>query len=108
MKSADCLNEDKPFADHRAPKCKTTYGQSCHLKRAEGDALPAALCAAGNNMRLLLRIIFKKDLGPLLCLLQTGSLTGFFAELAEIFRLTRVQYSDQRWALARKEFRRDD
>jgi hypothetical protein len=32
----------------------------CHLKGAEGDAIHAALCAAGFNIRWLLRMIRKK------------------------------------------------
>jgi IS5 family transposase len=40
----------------------------CHLKRAQGDALHAVLCAVGYNIRWLLRMIVKKGLGLLLCL----------------------------------------
>ncbi len=72
----------------------------CHLKGSEGDALHAVLCAAGYNIRWLLRMIGKKGLGLLLCLLQASGLTGLFAKLAEIFGLNRLQSSDQRWALA--------
>jgi IS5 family transposase len=72
----------------------------CHLKGAEGDSLHAVLCAAGYNIRWLLRMIVKKGLGLLLCLLQVNGLAGLFAELAEIFGLNRLQNSDQRWALA--------
>ena len=79
-------------ADHRMDRC--------HLKGSEGDALHAVLCAAGYNIRWLLRMIVKKGLGLLLCLLQASGLTDLFAKLAEIFGLTRLQNSDQRWALA--------
>ena len=72
----------------------------CHLKGAEGDALHAVLCAAGYNIRWLLRMIVRKGLGLLLCLLQTCSLTGLFKKLAEIIGRNRLQNSDQRWALA--------
>jgi IS5 family transposase len=48
----------------------------CHLKGSEGDALHAVLCAAGYNIRWLLRMIVKKGLGLLLCLLQVSGLAG--------------------------------
>lgn len=37
----------------------------CHLKGAEGDAIHSVLCAAGFNIRLLLRMIRKKRHQPL-------------------------------------------
>jgi hypothetical protein len=58
------------------------------------------LCAAGYNIRWLLRMIVKKGLGLLLCLLQACGLAGLFEKLAEFFGLNRSQNSDQRWALA--------
>ena len=42
-------------ADHRMNRC--------HLKGADGDSLHAVLCAAGYNIRWLLRMIVKKGLG---------------------------------------------
>jgi IS5 family transposase len=39
----------------------------CNLKGSEGDALRAVLCAAGYNIRWLLRMIVKKGLGLLFC-----------------------------------------
>jgi IS5 family transposase len=72
----------------------------CHLKGSEGDALHAVLCAAGYNIRWLLRMIVKKGLGFLLRLLQVRGLTGLFAILAEIFGRDRLQNSDQRFVLA--------
>jgi IS5 family transposase len=75
-------------ADHRMDRC--------HLKGSEGDAMHAVLCAAGYNIRWLLRMIVKKGLGLLLCLLQVSGLTGLFEKLAEIFGLNRLQDSDQR------------
>jgi IS5 family transposase len=80
----------------------------CHLKGSEGDALHAVLCAAGYNIRWLLRRIVKKGLGLLLCLLQVSGLTDLFGKLAEIFGLNRLQNSDQRWVLVCNEFCRDD
>ena len=60
----------------------------------------AVLCAAGYNIRWLLRMIVKKGLGLLLCLLQASGLTGMWEKLAEIFGRNRLQNSDQRWVLA--------
>ena len=79
-------------ADHRMDRC--------HLKGSEGDALHAVLCAAGYNIRWLLRMIVKKGLGLLLCLLQAAGLKALLAKLAEILGLNQLQNSDQRWALA--------
>lgn len=78
-------------ADHRMDRC--------HLKSSEGDALHAVLCAAGYNIRWLLRRIVKKGLGLLLCLVQVCGLAGFFEKWAEILGLNRLQNSDQRWVL---------
>ena len=72
----------------------------CWLLGATGDALHAVLCAAGYNIRWLLRMIVKKGLGLLLCLLQAHGLAGVLQKLAEIFGRNRQQNSDQRWALA--------
>ena len=79
-------------ADHRMDRC--------HLKGSEGDALHAVLCAAGYNIRWLLRMIVKKGLGLLLCLLQAWGFAGMFEKLAEIFARNRLQNSDQHWVLA--------
>jgi hypothetical protein len=59
----------------------------------------AVLYAAGYNIRWLLRMIIKKGLGLLLCLLQASGLTGMFEKLAEIFGSNRLQDSDQPWVL---------
>ena len=72
----------------------------CHLKGSEGDALHAVLCEVGYNIRWLLRMIVRKGLGLLLCLLQASGLKGLSAKVAEIFGLNRLQNSDKRWALA--------
>ena len=42
----------------------------CHLKGEEGDRLHAVLCAAGYNIRWLLRMIAKKGLKPFLRLIE--------------------------------------
>ena len=72
----------------------------CHLKGSEGDALHAVLCAAGYNIRWLLRMIIKRGLGLLLCLFQANGLATLFEKLAEILDRHRLQNSDQRWVLA--------
>jgi len=61
-------------ADHRMDRC--------HLKGSLGDALHVLLCAAGYNIRWLLRMIVKKGLGLLLCLLQAVGLMVFWQKLA--------------------------
>jgi IS5 family transposase len=81
-------------ADHRMDRC--------HLKGFEGDALHAVLCAAGYNIRWLLRMIAKKGLGLLLCLLQAAGLTALLAKLAGIISSNRRQNSDQCWATGLK------
>jgi hypothetical protein len=50
-------------ADHRMIRC--------HLKGQLGDAIHAVLCAAGYNIRWLLRMIRKKAIGLFLSHLQT-------------------------------------
>ena len=65
-------NEIEPIsghltADHRMDRC--------HLKGEIGDRLHAVLCAAGYNLRWLLRMIAKKGLRAILWLLpaQVGN-----------------------------------
>ncbi len=72
----------------------------CHLKGLYGDAQHVVLCSAGYNIHWLLRMIAKKGLGLLLCLLQARGLRDLFKKLAEIFGLNWLQGSDQRRALA--------
>ncbi len=49
----------------------------CHLKGEAGDRIHTVLCAAGYNIRWLLRMIIKKGLGLFLCLVFAAL---FFAE----------------------------
>jgi IS5 family transposase len=79
-------------ADHRMGRC--------HVKGSEVDALHAVLSAASYNIRWMLRMIVKKGLGLLLCLLETTGLTGLFEKLDEILGRNRQQNSDQHWVLA--------
>ena len=48
--------------DHRMDRC--------HLKGETGDRIHAVLCAAGFNIKWLLRMILKKGVKPFLCLLS--------------------------------------
>ena len=59
----------------------------CHLKGSEGGGLHAVMCAAGYNIRWLLRMIAKKGLGLLLSLLQASGLTQLLAQFTEIIGL---------------------
>lgn len=65
-------------ADHRMDRC--------HLKGAEGDAIHAVLCAAGYNIRWLLRMIRKKGVRFLLSLFQAGGLRRMWANINVGFR----------------------
>ena len=58
----------------------------CHLKGPEGDAIHAVLCAAGYNIRWLLRMIRKKGLGLYLALIKALGLGGLLAEVREIIQ----------------------
>ena len=63
----------------------------CHLKGAEGDAIHAVLCAAGYNIRWLLRMIRKKGIRLYLALIKVLGLSGLLAKNAptnqiEIFK----------------------
>jgi IS5 family transposase len=58
----------------------------CHLKCPEGDAIHAVLCAAGYNIRWLLRMILKKGLGLYLALIKALGLGGRLAEVTEIIK----------------------
>jgi len=59
-------------SDHRMNRC--------HLKGAEGDAIHAVLCAAGYNIRWLLRMIRKKCIRLYLSLIRLLSLGGLFVK----------------------------
>ena len=71
----------------------------CHLKGSSGDALHAVLCAAGYNMRRLLRVIAKKGLRLLLCLWQAAGLAAICQKLAELVGHKPPQGSGQRLAM---------
>ncbi len=62
-------------ADHRMERC--------HLKGEIGDGLPAVLCAAGYNIRWLLRAIARKGLKAFLRLLPASAVAAVVAWLAD-------------------------
>ena len=66
----------------------------CHLKGPDGDALHAVLCASGDNIRWLLRMIIKKGLGLLLYLLPASGLAGLFERLVDMFNQNRPRNSN--------------
>ena len=82
-------------ADHRMNRC--------HLKGADGDSLHAVLCAAGYNIRWLLRMIVKKRAGPFfLRLLQAAGLTDFSdlqRKLRGIFTVNSTQSGSMNWVV---------
>jgi len=55
----------------------------CHLKGEIGDRLHAVLCAAGYNIRWLLRAIARKGLTAFLRLLPAPSVAAVLAWLAD-------------------------
>jgi len=48
----------------------------CHLKGVEGDAIHAVMCAAGYNIRWLLRMIRKKGIRLYFALIKLLGLSG--------------------------------
>jgi IS5 family transposase len=81
-------------ADHRMNRC--------HLKGANGDSLHAVLCAAGYNIRWLLRMIVKKGLGLFLRLLQAAGWTDFSdlqRKLRGLFTVHSTKSGSMNWAV---------
>ena len=66
-------------ADHRMNRC--------HLKGSEGDSLHAVLCAAGYNIRWLLRMITKKGIGLFLRLLNVCGFENLKRKLHQILAM---------------------
>lgn len=66
-------------SDHRMNRC--------HLKGAQGDALHAVLCAAGYNIRWLLRMIRKKGVSLYLSLIRLLGLSGLSGLIPNFFQL---------------------
>jgi len=72
----------------------------CHLKGSLGDSLHAVLCAAGFNIRWLLRMIVKKGIDLLLRLLQVAGLEEIGRQLRQIFMSQPLKPGSMNWALA--------
>jgi IS5 family transposase len=72
-------------ADHRMNRC--------HLKGPDGDAVHAVLCAAGYNIRWLLRMIVKKGIGLFLRLLQVTGLAEFARALCQMLMSNQLKSS---------------
>ena len=66
-------------ADHRMNRC--------HLKGSEGDSLHAVLCAAGYNIRWLLRMITRKGIGLFLRLLNAFGFENLKLKLHQILAM---------------------
>ena len=79
-------------ADHRMNRC--------HLKGSLGDSLHAVLCAAGFNIRWLLRMIVKKGIGLFLRLLQVAALGQIALQLRQIFLSPQLKSGSMNSALA--------
>jgi IS5 family transposase len=58
----------------------------CHLKGPEGDEIHAVLCAAGYNIRWLLRMIRKRGLGLYWALIKVLGLGGLSAKVTEFIQ----------------------
>ena len=78
-------------ADHRMNRC--------HLKGSLGDSLHAVLCAAGYNIRWLLRMIVKKGISLFLGLLLSTGLGEFGRRLGQIFMGPSVKSGSMNLAL---------
>ncbi len=78
-------------SDHRMNRC--------HLKGSLGDSLHAVLCAAGFNIRWLLRMIIKKGIGLFLRLLQAAGLTDLQRKLRQILTVNPTNSVSMNWAI---------
>jgi len=80
----------------------------CHLKGSNGDSLHAVLCAAGFNIRWLLRMIAKKGIG-FFCASYRPAVWGTLANNCERFLSTnRPNQVQCVWRLHENEFFRVD
>ena len=78
------------FTGHDLLEWVVTVDQNthrCHLKGSEGDSLHAVLCAAGYNIRWLLRMITKKGLGLFLRLLNVCGFENLKRKLHQILAM---------------------
>jgi IS5 family transposase len=79
-------------SDHRMNRC--------HLKGQEGDAIHAVLCAAGYNIRWLLRMIRKKGIRLYLSLIKALGLAGLLAEISATSHIERFKRGQPTMSLA--------
>ena len=63
-------------SDHRLDRC--------YLKGQTGDAIHAVLCAAGYNIKWLMRMILQKGIKPFLFLFFAQELRALFENLKQI------------------------
>ena len=63
-------------SDHRLDRC--------YLKGQTGDAIHAVLCAAGYNIKWLMRMILQKGIKPFLCLFFAQELQALFENLKQV------------------------
>ena len=75
-------------SDHRMNRC--------HLKGAQGDALHAVLCAAGYNIRWLLRMIRNKGVRLYLSLIRLLGLGGLNGLIPKFFQLNHFEGVNRR------------
>ena len=72
----------------------------CHLKGQEGDAIHAVLCAAGYNIRWLLRMIRKKGIRLYLTLIKALGLGRLLAEISATSHIERFKRGQSTASLA--------
>ena len=63
-------------SDHRLDRC--------YLKGQTGDAIHAVLCAAGYNIKWLMRMILQKGIKPFLCLFFAQEIRALFENFKQI------------------------
>ncbi len=79
-------------SDHRMNRC--------HLKGAQGDAIHTVLCAAGYNLRWLLRMIRKKGIGFYFGLIRRLGLNNILAQLNIGPYANGINVTRSRWLVA--------
>jgi transposase, IS5 family len=74
-------------SDHRLNRC--------YLKGQTDDAIHAVLCAAGHNIKWLMRMILQKSVKPFSCLFFAQELHALFENLKQIaarFQINPINY----------------
>ncbi len=85
----------EPVIGHIKDDCRM---RRCHLKGQEGDALHAVLCAAGYNIRWLMRAIVAKGIKALEWLLLRPVWRALRSDLMALVRLTLLPLLPSRYA----------